>query len=166
MSFFESSFDENDAHHIACPSPSGPCWRVNQVEPDAANSLASLPLRVISGSNWPIVVIFDDPLAAAGGEVKYSMPAWRASSTMCRISGRSTTGSISLDMALVAGRNPVPRPATGKPHKSRCIAAIVNLKYVVFMCSRKTLIAKPWPCSCPGSGSVNHTPAPALVDQR
>src|SRR6267378_3258355 len=47
-------------------------------------------------------------------KMKCSMPAARASSTTCWISGRSTTVSISFGMALVAGRNRVPRPATGK----------------------------------------------------
>ncbi len=42
------------------------------------------------------------------------MPASRASSTTCWISGRSTTVSISFGIALVAGRNRVPSPATGK----------------------------------------------------
>src|SRR5215469_16459509 len=46
-------------------------------------------------------------------KMKCSMPAWRASSTTCWMSGRSTTGNISLGMALVAGRKRVPRPATG-----------------------------------------------------
>src|SRR6185437_13923772 len=43
-----------------------------------------------------------------------SMPASRASSTAYWITGLSTTGSISLGIALVAGRNRVPMPATGK----------------------------------------------------
>src|SRR3990167_1621530 len=43
-----------------------------------------------------------------------SIPASRASSTAYWISGRSTTGSISLGIAFVAGRKRVPRPATGK----------------------------------------------------
>jgi hypothetical protein len=42
------------------------------------------------------------------------MPAAMASSTAYWISGLSTTGSISLGLALVAGRNRVPSPATGK----------------------------------------------------
>src|SRR5438046_842794 len=46
--------------------------------------------------------------------MKCSMPAAFASSTTCWITGRSTTVSISLGTALVAGRNRVPRPATGK----------------------------------------------------
>jgi len=41
------------------------------------------------------------------------MPAAMASSTAYWMSGLSTTGSISLGLALVAGRNRVPRPATG-----------------------------------------------------
>ena len=43
-----------------------------------------------------------------------SMPAARASSIAYWISGLSTIGSISLAIALVAGRNRVPRPATGR----------------------------------------------------
>src|ERR1700732_2727763 len=46
--------------------------------------------------------------------MKCSTPPSRAASTACWISGRSTIGSISLGIALVAGRNRVPRPATGK----------------------------------------------------
>ncbi|PAV92451.1 hypothetical protein WR25_18432 [Diploscapter pachys] len=43
-----------------------------------------------------------------------SIPASSASSTAYWISGLSTTVSISFGIALVAGRNRVPRPATGK----------------------------------------------------
>src|SRR3712207_3353994 len=46
--------------------------------------------------------------------MKCSIPAARASSTTCCTTGRSTTHSISLGTALVAGRNRVPRPATGR----------------------------------------------------
>ncbi len=50
-----------------------------------------------------------------------SMPAAAASSTAYWISGLSTTGSISLGMALVAGRKRVPEPATGKTAlRTRC----------------------------------------------
>src|SRR4030088_3155735 len=41
------------------------------------------------------------------------IPAAAASSTAYWISGLSTTGSISLGLALVTGRKRVPRPATG-----------------------------------------------------
>src|ERR1700727_2007107 len=43
-----------------------------------------------------------------------SIPASRASSTAYWMTGLSTTGSISLGIALVAGRKRVPLPATGK----------------------------------------------------
>src|SRR6187551_3958827 len=46
-------------------------------------------------------------------KMKCSMPAALASSTTCWISGRSTTVSISLGIALLAGRKRVPSPATG-----------------------------------------------------
>jgi hypothetical protein len=52
-------------------------------------------------------MILDDALVASRDEVKCSIPAWRASSTTCWISGRSTTGGISLGIALVAGRKRV-----------------------------------------------------------
>src|SRR6266705_6531714 len=42
-----------------------------------------------------------------------SRPAATASSTTYWIAGLSTTGSISLGVALVAGRKRVPRPAAG-----------------------------------------------------
>jgi hypothetical protein len=54
------------------------------------------------------------PLLRPVTKMKCSIPASRASSTTCWISGRSTTVSISLGIALVAGRKRVPRPATGK----------------------------------------------------
>ncbi len=41
------------------------------------------------------------------------MPAATASSTTYWMAGLSTTGSISLGWALVAGRKRVPRPAAG-----------------------------------------------------
>src|SRR6201998_1997119 len=44
----------------------------------------------------------------------WSQPAARASSTPYWIMGLSTSGSISLGWALVAGRNRVPRPAAGR----------------------------------------------------
>src|SRR5256885_3407100 len=43
----------------------------------------------------------------------WSQPAASASSTPYWMMGLSTSGSISLGMALVAGRNRVPRPAAG-----------------------------------------------------
>src|SRR6185437_503627 len=54
-----------------------------------------------------------------------SMPAACASSTAYWMSGLSTTGSISFGMALVAGRNRVPNPPTGKTAlRTRCAIEI------------------------------------------
>ena len=63
----------------------------------------------------PFAVLLADDLILARPVTKMnsSMPASRASSTAYWISGRSTMGSISLGMALVAGRKRAPCPATG-----------------------------------------------------
>ena len=47
-------------------------------------------------------------------KMKCSMPASLASSITCCKTGRSTTQSISFGTDFVAGRNRVPRPATGE----------------------------------------------------
>ena len=60
-----------------------------------------------------IEVILDALLPRPVTKMNSSIPAARASSTAYWISGLSTTGSISLGTALVAGRNRVPSPATG-----------------------------------------------------
>src|SRR5690242_1179703 len=60
-------------------------------------------------SKWSSIELFLRPVT----KISCSMPASIASSTAYWISGRSTTGSISLGVALVAGRNRVPSPATG-----------------------------------------------------
>src|SRR5215472_948029 len=54
------------------------------------------------------------PLLRPVTNTKCSMPASLASSTTYWIKGLSTMVSISLGIALVAGRTRVPRPATGK----------------------------------------------------
>src|SRR3990172_2146477 len=48
------------------------------------------------------------------------MPAAAASSTAYWMSGLSTTGIISLGLALVAGRNRLPMPATGNTALVSC----------------------------------------------
>src|SRR4029453_18523446 len=53
------------------------------------------------------------PLLRPVTKTKCSIPAALASSTTCWMTGRSTTVSISLGTALVAGRKRVPSPATG-----------------------------------------------------
>ena len=69
---------------------------------------------VLSSSNWLSKWSSMTPLLRPVTKMKCSMPAALASSTTCWITGRSTTVSISLGIALVAGRNRVPSPATGK----------------------------------------------------
>ena len=59
-------------------------------------------------------MVLDRGLAAAGDEDELLDAGGEASSTAYWISGLSTTGSISLGIALVAGRKRVPRPATGR----------------------------------------------------
>src|SRR5712691_2855556 len=71
-------------------------------------------VSVCSSSNWRSKWSSMTPLLRPVTKMKCSMPASRASSTTCWISGRSTTGSINFGIALVAGRNRVPSPATGK----------------------------------------------------
>ena len=110
------------AHHTAWPSPSGSCWRVKLAVPGPGRSRASASrsarrwrsVSVCSSSNWRSKWSSITALLRPVTKMKCSMPASRASSTTCWISGRSTTGSISFGMALVAGRKRVPRPATGK----------------------------------------------------
>src|ERR1700752_4740165 len=51
-------------------------------------------------------------------------PAPTASSTTYWMAGLSTTGSISLGVALVAGRNLVPRPAAGVTALVTSLAAV------------------------------------------
>src|SRR5262249_54472809 len=71
-------------------------------------------VSVCSSSNWRSKWSSITALLRPVTKMKCSIPASRASSTTCWISGRSTTGRISLGIALVAGRNRVPSQATGK----------------------------------------------------
>src|SRR5262245_23506327 len=110
------------AHHTAWPRPSGSCWRVKLVSPAAGSSASRrsssrlLPrfCSVASSSNCLSKWSSMTPLFRPVTKIRCSIPASRASSTTCWITGRSTTVSISFGTALVAGRNRVPRPATGK----------------------------------------------------
>src|SRR5258708_33438005 len=61
-------------------------------------------------------------------------PALIASCTAYWISGLSTTGSISLGMALVAGRNRVPSPPTGKMAlRTRALTRLSAINYLDFL---------------------------------
>src|SRR5713226_6743829 len=61
-------------------------------------------------SKWSTMARLSRPVTT----MIWSMPEATASSTPYWMMGLSTTGSISLGWALVAGRNRVPRPAAGK----------------------------------------------------
>src|SRR5215471_7520594 len=68
------------------------------------------------------------------------MPAAAASSTAYWISGLSTTGSISLGLAFVTGRNRLPRPATG----NTALVILPNAMTVPFFLVRPhQLLAEP-----------------------
>ncbi len=109
------------AHSTAWPSPRGsPCrtkCSVGQVggvpapvEPVRLRPRrrAACPRARRRGRSGPRAA-----LVAAGDHEHVVSPARTASSTTYWIAGLSTTGSISLGVALVAGRNRVPRPAAG-----------------------------------------------------
>jgi len=55
------------------------------------------------------------------------MPAAMASSAAYWIRGLSTTGNSSLGIALVAGKNRVPKPATGKTALRSLIIKILDV---------------------------------------
>jgi len=59
-------------------------------------------------------MVLDGALAASGDDDDLVAPSRRASSTPYWMIGLSTSGSISLGCALVAGRKRVPNPAAGK----------------------------------------------------
>src|SRR5262245_28345765 len=139
------------AHHTAWPRPSGSCWRVKLVVPAPGSSCESSSrsftrlrsCKVISSSNcrskWSSIT----PLFRPVTKMKCSMPASLASSTTCWISGRSTTGSISFGMALVAGRKRVPRPATGN--------TVLRIGFVMrLVLLRKQRSARETPADCAG----------------
>ena len=109
------------AHQTAWPRPSGSCWRVKlvcagfrQVALSASSSVLPRSASVSFELVGDVEMILDHRLVAAGDENEMLDAGRAASSTMCCITGRSTTLSISFGMALVAGRKRVPRPATGR----------------------------------------------------
>jgi hypothetical protein len=91
-------------------------------KPAAASSAASLPFArsAVSSSNmwskWSSMAPLPRPVTST----TRSIPAASASSTTYWTTGLSTTGIISLGIALVAGRTRVPNPATGR------IAAVIG----------------------------------------
>ena len=107
------------AHQIAWPRPIGTCWRTVTRLPGlilvGSRTSSTLPRPAIVASSSKAVskcstsAVLPRPVT----KISSSMPASRASSTAYWISGRSTIGSSSLGIALVAGRKRVPSPATG-----------------------------------------------------
>src|ERR1700721_1234977 len=68
-------------------------------------------------------------------KITLSIPEAMHSSTAYWISGLSTTGNISLGCAFVAGRNRVPKPATGRTalrtrFRSELIFTILSRSYI------------------------------------
>ena len=92
---------------------------VPTIELDLCSSSVALsrrsPCRLSCSSQLMVEVIFYGRLAAAGHEDDLFDPGggWLLPHAYW-IRGLSTTGSISLGIALVAGRKRVPRPPTGK----------------------------------------------------
>ena len=84
------------------------------------------------------------------------IPAARASSIAYWISGRSTRGRISFGTDLVAGRNRVPNPATGK-------TAFVTLLVIVSPLQTGRNVLQPRNGS--GSGSIRASNPLALSGQ-
>ncbi len=108
------------ARSTAWPRPLGSPWRTKWMSAMSLESMtrlrrASSPLSFSftssSGteSKWFEIAFLLRPMITRMSV----MPACAASSTTYWIAGLSTTGSISLGIALVAGRNRVPRPAAG-----------------------------------------------------
>src|SRR6185295_232794 len=79
------------------------------------------------------------------------IPAAAASSTAYWISGLSTIGSISFGLALVAGRNRVPSPATG------------NTAFVIFRIAHLSGNGS-WPRLC--AAFLDESEESRLVDDR
>src|SRR6185295_18452781 len=80
-------------------------------------------------------------------------PAANASSTAYWMSGLSTMGSISLGLALVAGRKRVPRPATGKPATSTRVFFTTDIRAPARFGGRNhtTLLRAALPAPDPGT---------------
>src|SRR4051794_10388567 len=92
----------------------------------------------------------------------WSQPAARASSTPYWMIGLSTSGSISLGCALVAGRKRVPKPAAGKmAFRTLIIAGIVAELIPALLYNRGTRFhARSHTCPRESAGSAHWSPQP------
>src|ERR1700752_4482763 len=88
-------------------------------------------------------------------------PAASASSTAYWISGLSTTGSISLGLALVAGRKRVPRPATG--NTAVRIAGLETVIEVLSLCRGRGLMCSLPPVEDRRPEAVPGAPFPTIL---
>ena len=109
-----------DGHRVAEPERARPGGRSGcrpsrpGPGPRSSSSVLALLLQVVLELEVAVEVVLD--ARACRGPVMMrmsSMPARTASSTTYWMAGLSTTGSISLGCALVAGRKRVPSPAAG-----------------------------------------------------
>jgi len=87
-------------------------WRQPFLERGQLGQLAAFAQRVLQlVAN--VEMILKRAFMPAGDENEFLDPGGRASSSAYWMTGLSTTVSISLGIDLVAGKNRVPRPATG-----------------------------------------------------
>ena len=112
------------AHNTAWPKPNASVWRMymqvmlgGRISRTCANSLSfwrnsNSVSNSYALSKWSSMLRLLRPVM----NTISVQPASTASSTAYWIRGLSTIGSISLGLALVAGKKRVPIPATGKTH--------------------------------------------------
>src|SRR5690348_12704584 len=126
------------AQSTAWPSPSASGWRMKMqrqpagsTERETCSSLGLCSSAASSSgleSKWSSIARLLRPVT----KMRSVRPAAAASSTAYWMSGLSTMGSISFGLALVAGRNRLPRPATGKTALVIFRRAMSHLFYQVF----------------------------------
>src|ERR1700676_2285970 len=148
------------ATSTACPRPSGsPCLTYAKLIMfeilRISSSCSRLPRasRNVSSSTdtskWSSIAFLPRPVT----RMMLSIPEATASSTPYWMRGLSTSGSISLGCALVAGRNRVPSPAAGKTalrtfgimglvSRSSFIVSLLEIAKQVGRCQLERVIGK------------------------
>ncbi len=108
------------ATDTAWPRPSGSCWRTKWRSASSASACTCFRRSCLpfcssaasssgSRSKWSSIGPLPRPVTTRMSRI----PARTASSTTYSMVGRSTIGSISLGMLLLAGKKRVPNPAAG-----------------------------------------------------